>query len=222
MKFISKKYSITVLLILLTSSVFSQVGINTETPNRTLDVNGNLKVRTLTDQSNNAAYDRVLVTNSTGEVDAIKISELKDEILGNAAENKSLYYTAEVPDDSKVLQCGKFNFSFGTPAVPEKNLDIQMSLFETPSSKVNVYYTLFRKWGNGASKYYKSYFLTFMPGDYNTPQRLSSGLDLNEFGEIYITYPGEKNYYRVSFIARENYTEAEIINNSYTVVCEKF
>ncbi len=222
MKFIAKKYLTYVLLFLLTNTAFSQLGINTETPNRTLDVNGNMKVRTLTDQSNNAAYDRVLVTNSTGEVDAIKISELKDEILGNAAENKSLYYTALVPDDTKTLQCGKFNFSYGTPSVPEKNLDIQMSLLETPSSKVNVYYTLFRKWGNKESKYYKSYFLPFTSANYNIPQPLSSGLDKNEFGEIYVTYPGEKNYYRVSFIARQNYIETGTTYNSYTIVCEKF
>lgn len=222
MKIIPQRTFFVMFMTLITSIVYSQLGINTAEPTRALDVNGNIRIQSLENKENDAAYDRVLVTDINGNVEAIPITDLKGEIGGNAMENKHLYYTGTEPDNAKILTCGKFQFSFGTPLDPTKNLDIRMNLFDNPSQDTNIYYTLFRKWGDQAAKYYKSYYLSFTGLNYQVPQQLSSGLDQNEFGEIYITYPAEKNYYRVSFIGRQNHKVDEVMQNSYTIVCEKF
>lgn len=52
-----------------------KVGVNTAAPVRTLDVEGNLRVKTVTDQSANAAYSSILIQNPTnGLVDAVSKS----------------------------------------------------------------------------------------------------------------------------------------------------
>lgn len=45
------------------------VGINTNSPSRALDVNGDFRIRTLTDKSTDAAYNNVIVANTNGEFD---------------------------------------------------------------------------------------------------------------------------------------------------------
>ena len=69
--------------IILFSSVCAnaQVGINTESPSRTLDVNGTLRVRTQTDQSTNSAYNNVLVSDANGNVDHVKKNTLNQQMV---------------------------------------------------------------------------------------------------------------------------------------------
>ncbi|UOU99806.1 hypothetical protein MUU74_07605 [Chryseobacterium daecheongense] len=64
-------------------SVFcnAQVGINTTTPSRTVDVNGALRVRTQTDQSSNSSYDNVLISDANGNVDYIKKNVLNQQMV---------------------------------------------------------------------------------------------------------------------------------------------
>lgn len=55
---------------LLTIGVLNaQVGINTETPTRTLDVNGDLRLRSTVDKTTDPAYNRVLIKDADGNVD---------------------------------------------------------------------------------------------------------------------------------------------------------
>lgn len=69
--------------IILFSSVCAnaQVGINTESPSRTLDVNGTLRVRTQTDQSTNSAYNNVLVSDANGNIDYVKKNTLNQQMV---------------------------------------------------------------------------------------------------------------------------------------------
>lgn len=59
----------------------AQVGINTTTPSRTLDVNGSLRVRTQTDQSSNSVYDNVLISDANGNVDYVKKNVLNQQMV---------------------------------------------------------------------------------------------------------------------------------------------
>lgn len=54
--------------------------------------------------------------------------------------------------------------------------------------------------------------------DTNGWQTLDSTYDNNTLDELYITYPGDNNLYRVTFLAR-NSNSAQFY---YTMICEKF
>lgn len=67
-------------------SSFSQVGINTVNPQRTLDVNGGLRIRSLSDVNLDATYDRVLLmdsdgSNTTGNVDFNSVADFRLKML---------------------------------------------------------------------------------------------------------------------------------------------
>ncbi|WP_080778483.1 hypothetical protein [Chryseobacterium phocaeense] len=61
--------------------VNAQIGVNTATPTRSLDVNGNLRVRTQTNQSANASYDNVQIADANGNVDYIKKNVLNQQMV---------------------------------------------------------------------------------------------------------------------------------------------
>ena len=224
------KKTIYILFILFQVYAFGQyenkVGINTDKPTRKLDVNGNLKITTLTDKTSDPKYTDVLITDANGNVDKVPISLIKNQISQSAIEVKRLFYTSQTPDADNRLSCGRFKFSFrpgGTdPNYPNKNLDIMVSLVDEPATPITVFYLLFRKWGDNDLKYYKSNGKDFNASNYTTPQLLCPQLDINSFGEFYITYPGEENFYRVNFLGRPNYVSGGNTYNSYTITCEKF
>ncbi|MGG5207700.1 hypothetical protein ACQWU4_02045 [Chryseobacterium sp. MIQD13] len=62
-------------------NISAQVGINTQSPSRTLDVNGSLRVRTQTNQSATASYDNVLASDANGNVDYVKKSSLNQQMV---------------------------------------------------------------------------------------------------------------------------------------------
>lgn len=70
-----------IFLILSYASVSAQVGVYTATPTRSLDVNGNLRVRTQTNQSANASYDNVQIADADGNVDYIKKNVLNQQMV---------------------------------------------------------------------------------------------------------------------------------------------
>lgn len=68
------------IIILFYATINGQVGINTQTPSRTLDINGSLRARTQTDQSSNISYDNVLVSDANGNIDYTKKSSLNQHM----------------------------------------------------------------------------------------------------------------------------------------------
>ncbi|CAH0157691.1 hypothetical protein [Chryseobacterium sp. Bi04] len=77
------KISFLLLCILAYANFFGQigkVGINTLKPTRSLDINGNIRIRSLTDKKDSAnVYDRVLVGNSQGDIDFVPIGSFDVE-----------------------------------------------------------------------------------------------------------------------------------------------
>lgn len=61
--------------------VSAQVGIQTDTPTRTLDVNGTSRIRILTDKSADINYDQVLTTDASGNVDYVPKSSLNQQYV---------------------------------------------------------------------------------------------------------------------------------------------
>jgi len=80
----TKIYSL--LLALSAIPVFSQVGINTATPAATLDVNGNLKVRTIPTSPTLPGYQILAINTSTTEV-----TQVDPQLIWNSGTNPTLY-----------------------------------------------------------------------------------------------------------------------------------
>ncbi|SHM65259.1 hypothetical protein [Chryseobacterium polytrichastri] len=67
--------------LVINSFINAQVGINTTTPSRTLDLNGTLRVRTQTDQSANTSFNNVLIADTNGNVDYVKKNLLNQQMV---------------------------------------------------------------------------------------------------------------------------------------------
>lgn len=67
--------------LLFCAHISAQVGINTTAPSRALDINGSLRARTQTNQTSNASYDNVLVSDVNGNVDYAKKSTLNQQMV---------------------------------------------------------------------------------------------------------------------------------------------
>lgn len=75
------KNFITTIVLLSGICTNAQVGIDTVSPSRTLDIDGTLRVRTQTDQSTNSAYNNVLVSDANGNVDYVKKNTLNQQMV---------------------------------------------------------------------------------------------------------------------------------------------
>ena len=72
-----KLYKLSFVLFLIGINLYSQVGINTNNPERALDINGNLKIRELTNKTSDSNYNRILITDNEGNIEAVDRSSLK-------------------------------------------------------------------------------------------------------------------------------------------------
>lgn len=205
---------------LILSSIFfsaifnAQVGIATASPSRTLDVNGDLRVRTTTDKSTDSNYNKVIAADANGQLDAWDKNSLLATIQELAVENKKIVYFSNSPNIGSVMNCGKMEFRYETGPLPQMRLltPANTTLYYTrilrANSNVNSFTT-----PNSVSSNLTAVFTTA-----NNWITLDTGYTNNSLGEYYITYPGDTNLYRVTFLARN----MNASNLFYTMVCEKF
>lgn len=197
----------------------AQVGINTTSPTRMLDHNGDLRVRTLTDKTADNSYGNVIVADSNGNLDKWDKNDLKYKVQELILENKKLTYVSNSPDINNSMDCGRFSFRYDTGTHPQIKL--------ISGNSTTVYYTILHKVNSSNSSF--SWPNTMASGqsvtigsgstvDTNGWQTLDSSYANNTLDELYITYPGDNNLYRVTFLAR-NSNSTQFY---YTMICEKF
>ena len=185
----------------------AQVGINTNIPTKSLDINGDFRLRTL-NKVNITNYPDVLVVNTIGDVEKHSAQAIKDAISDLTVETKELYFDTS-PDGTKIVPCGRFNFRFSNGTIPQVS-----STTDLPSlTKIN-YLGQLKSDGNSKTVTQASVDIQTKVGF----KALDSTYSLNKVGEYYMSFPGDNNFYRVVFIAR-TMTES---SNSYSIVCEKF
>ena len=200
--------------------IFSQVGIGTLSPDKTLDINGDLRVVTTVDKSNDTQYNKILVANASGEVGAWTKDGIRDQIESVFLENKKVIVFSNTPDINRTMDCGKLEFRFNTGPEP------QMRLATAPASSTTIYYSRIHKENSGANSFYGDNTITTnIPAVYETANDWisldSSGRILNTLDEIYITYPGDSNLYRLTLLPRTMQTTPTVLF-FYTMMCEKF
>lgn len=219
-----------ILLLSLVSTNFSaQVGINTTTPTRTLDINGNLRLRTTDKKSADTNYNRVLVTNDKGEIEYWGKEEIQNEMIGLEIENKIMYFSTS-PSGNTIVPCGKFQIRFSASTVPE------IKLVTANTSATSIYYSRTRKLNSSDPNFStSSNFRTLRTNEIATIAVANNWVDIgtvsgvatgtkgrlyaiNTLDEYYMSYPGDNNLYRITFLARKMTDSA----NSYSMLCEKF
>lgn len=201
----------------------AQVGINTANPKRTLDVEGNLRVRELTDKSQAPSYNKILVVNPDGNIDYINKQDLqpvKDEFTADKQVLNNIYSTTTgKADDTKFVSCGKFDFAFRNIGT---NTNIQYRLKNTPTSDVTVYITLEQNYSsNGYQFQVPTAGKTFTSTTNNFADLPTYGANIvnSELNVLYLLYPGESNLYRLTFYRLDQTTPK---TNDFVTVCEKF
>lgn len=208
-------------IVFFSTSIYGQnVGINTNSPTRALDVNGDLRVRTLTDKSTDAAYNNVIVANTNGEFDKWDKASLLSTIQTLAVENKKLTYVSNSPNIGNTVDCGKFSFRFNTGPVPQIKL--------VSGNSTTIYYTIIHRVNkstdsfSGTNTLASGQSVTIGSGTGNNSttgwQTLDATYANNGLDELYVTYPGDNNLYRVTFLARNS----SATQYFYTMICEKF
>ena len=196
-----------ILLMLISIKSQAQIGINTEEPTRTLDVNGDLRLRNL--QKVNLTNDSyVLATDDAGNVEKYSAQTIIESITDLTVETKELNF-ATTPDGTKIVPCGKFNLRFSSGTLPQ----IASITGLTSAVSVNILGQL--KYDSN-QRVVRSFAVSVQNS--NGFVNLESANTLNRVGEYYLSYPGDNNFYRIVFLARKmNATQ-----NSYSIVCEKF
>ena len=216
---------------------FSQVGIGTETPTRTLDINGNLRIRELDNKttSGDASYSYLLIAKDDdkdasnniiskhGEIDKIPISALIQSSTNNVEVKKTIYQ-GDV-DKTKECSCGILSVFL------DQSTDTNQSII--PYVRLN-YVSIFdnndtdsfglnygQKKYIGAQYFYSNDEITFDRARgieaYNKLDK--QNFDTGNTVRIYtIILPGGNNLYRFT-ISRFLTSPTTYINS---LVCEKF
>lgn len=211
---------------LISIQSYTQVGVNVSQPTRTLHINGNLRVSNLQNVSEDAAFEKILVTDANGNVDyALRSSFLPNTGVG--AVDKESYI--EIYNNNNAsglperrLKCGKFFFIFETGA----DSNIKFGINEKPATNVNIYMNMEQNWNNGFQFYQGTNStngvnapFTFTTSNYNVAQEFKSArLDSYEQNVMTFQYPGDADIYRLTIY------KVQHTSSSYDFVsaCEKF
>lgn len=211
------------LLLVLGSISYAQVGIGTTEPKRTLHVEGNLQVRDSKDKLGDKKYTKVIVVNKEGDFDYSTIDQLLPPVVPGNDTKKAInnhYITAnKLPNNTNTVVCGKFEFAYITKG---SQGNVRFRLKEAPIEDIKIYTTFEQNFnGNGFEFEAKSSPRTLTPANEfidlpatSSEARIVSG----EYNELYISYPKDPEFYRVSFyVIDENETRRH-----WVTTCENF
>ena len=208
-----------IVFVLISTLTFSQVGINTEQPTRTLDVNGNERLQNTEYKINDPNYNKVLVINDNGNVDAWDKVDIIAKVSDLIVETKK-FYSSISPDPNIQVPCGKFVMRFSGDA--NNNTIPQIKLKTPNTTATTIYYNIITKQNSSGNSFSPNNTLnTNQTLSINTSNNFISIDDtysINKLDEIYLSYPGDNNIYRITYLAR-TMSDTEF---SYSMICEKF
>lgn len=219
-----KSKLISLAMLLFATTMSAQVGINTKTPQSTLHVEGNMRVRELNDKSQAPAYDKLLVVNANGKVDYIDKKDLRpigDEFTSDKQVLNNIYTTTNgKADDSKFVSCGKFDFAFRNAG---SAINIQYKLTNDPVNDVTVYMTLEQNWKPNGYEFQAPQTGEKFSSNTNSFVNLpisGAGIVNGELNILYLLYPGDRDLYRLTFYRLDQSTSPSTYD--FVTACEKF
>ena len=198
------------------NSINAQVGIATEEPTRMLDVNGNLRVIGVNDQTNNPVYDELLAANAVNNIDKVSKPSIIDDGTKQVEIVKNIY-NAVTADNTKITDCGKLMFRINASK-------IEMRLKNAITSNLVMTYGG-KRWGQTAANTsdgysYRNLNATFTSANWNVYKDIDTSFTLRN--GAYLNYhfiiPGDGDLYRL--------TVSQLRNNAtmsnYSLICERF
>lgn len=206
------KTTLYTLLLLSTSFLNAQVGINTEVPTRMLDLNGDLRVTVLADKTNTTDYTEILSANSNNDVDKISKPAIIEDATKQIEIVKSIY-NATASDNTRIAECGKLSFRINASK-------IEMKLLYQPTTPITLTYGG-KRWGQTTNNYtYNNLSTSYSTTDWNTYKQIDPTFTLSQ--GAYLNYhfivPGDGDLYRLTAAQLKNSTT----NSNYSLICERF
>lgn len=132
----------------------------------------------------------------------------------------------------KIVTCGKFDIRFTltgndtTVSTTSNNILAQIKLnSKTNKDSENIYYFYTEKNNSHTSDFTSQKGATANKTFYKDSFTNIGDYKLNQLTEVFLTYPGDINYYRILFLVRNmTYLEGSDWINSYgfSMICEKF
>lgn len=214
------------------TNIYSQkVGIGTTSPERTLDINGNLKVEKTTDKTDNTEYRFLLAANkNNGDIDYITIPALDQNDNKNVEVAKNIYIS-NTPIDSKTCSCGELTFKIDSDNLTKFKLN-SLKSFEAASVGETSAVTSITL-GYGAKSWVSSDYAykditekIITTNNFNVYRELDNvAFGTGNIGEIKIytiVLPKQNNLYRLTLSRLINGVVNSVTNHQYGLMCEKF
>ncbi|MFV0231425.1 hypothetical protein OBJ94_13625 [Empedobacter falsenii] len=219
------KKQLCLIIILLCVSTYSQIGIGVNNPTRMLHVNGDIKIRNLSFKASDPNYLRVLAIDNQGNIDYVDKSSITPDSNNNINKiivNNTYTTSGGTPINTESLKCGKFEFSFISNS-NTGDADVRFRLADAPASKIKVYTTFEQNWSVDGFQYQASSDakeFTTKNNYIDVPFNIGvgqAGIANGEYNELYVSYPKEPYFYRVSF-----YRVQQNSTTYWVTACEKF
>lgn len=216
-----------IILLSSSASIFlkaQNVGINTNTPTRTVDVNGNLRITELQNRTNNSNYNYLLSANKiNGNIDYINISSLLQSEKNNMEVSRTIY-NGSTADNTKECSCGDITFRFNG-ANSEIKLSNETVFASNGVNNLNLSYGIKRFTGNSYG-YQNKTNVAFTNNNpalasyYNKYRNLDdTAFDTNNSIRVYtIVLPKQGNLYKLTLSRLQN-TSTTV---NFALICEKF
>lgn len=218
-----------ILFFLLSDFVSAQVGINTNLPTRKLHVSGNLRVRGLINKSETSSYDRILVSDSNGNIDYTTKASLQPGVTPGSSNKETYSLLYNMPtgngDPIKTLKCGKFLFLFGNTAESR----ISFRLAENPNATVDIYMSMEQNYTVNGYQFYQGKTpteaanvpFTFTTSTWNVNQEFASA-NLADYEQniMHFQYPNDADFYRLTIYRVKQNTGVD--SWDFAAACEKF
>lgn len=218
------------------------VGINTENPERTLHVEGNMRSTIFQNKGNDSLYEDLIISNSSGNIDKQPKSSVFQSPTQQVETDRNIYYNTTSGDINKIAKCGKFTFAINNSNIPVMKLNVK------PSSNITYNYGLRRlerrtklTGGHSANTgdgdyYYNNKTITFTSTNWDTYQKIfdwaNPGSDSahspsypsgeqhllnNDFLKLHLIDPDTGDFYKIEFLRMLNQKDTDVNTATYNL-----
>lgn len=239
---------LTINLSILSAAQTGGVGINTQNPERTLHIQGDMRSTIFQNKGNDSLYEDLIISNSSGNIDKQPKSSVFESPTQQVETDRNVYYSTTSGDITKIAKCGKFTFAINNSNIPVMKLNVQ------PSSNITYNYGLRRlerrtnlTGGHSANTgdgdyYYNNNTLTFTSTNWDTFQPIfdwagyttgEQHLLNSDLLKLHLIDPDTGDFYKIVFLRMLNQKDTDVNTATYNlkntsnagmriVLCERY
>lgn len=239
---------LTINLSILSAAQTGGVGINTQNPERTLHIQGDMRSTIFQNKGNDSLYEDLIISNSSGNIDKQPKSSVFQTPAQQVETDRNIYYNTTSGDINKIAKCGKFTFAINNSNIPVMKLNVQ------PSSNITYNYGLRRlerrtnlTGGHSANTgdgdyYYDNKTITFTSTNWDTYQKIfdwagyttgEQHLLNNDLLKLHLIDPETGDFYKIVFSRMINQKSSDVNTATYNlkntsnagmrvVLCERY